>query len=179
MNFQTPSRNEFHHTGSEKDKRKKNWQALWFVGSYILRKSTFFPLRTEMNAFLHSHMAMKKTDSGSNQCGWMCMCEGSVTCFRILDIKGKVNIQQNTGRLTFLHTSITYQRQIKHLIYFVYKKKKGTIYNITFIKSLSIQHNTLQIQTVQFLQLYKIELSERVHKVSSCHFQRPVLRVPN
>lgn len=92
---------EMSFTTQEEVNRKKNWQAVWFVDSYILRKSTFFPPRTVMNAFLHSHMAMKKTDSGSNQCG--CMCEGSVTCFWILDIKGKVNIQHNTGRLTFLH----------------------------------------------------------------------------
>lgn len=51
------------------------------------------------------------------------------------------------------------------------------IYNITFIKSLSIQYNTLQILTVQFLQLYTLfeRVFTRFHHVI---FKCPVLHVP-
>lgn len=126
---------EMSFTTQEEVNRKKNWQAVWFVDSYILRKSTFFPPRTVMNAFLHSHMAMKKTDSGSNQCG--CMCEGSVTCFWILDIKGKVNIQHNTGRLTFLHK---HNRPASNKAFDLFCIKKKKRYDLQYYFYKKSQH---------------------------------------
>lgn len=70
------------------------------------------------------------------------------------------------------HFTHNYNKLVSNKAFDLFCMKKGTIYNITFIKSLSIHFNTLQILTVQFLQLYKIKLFEGVFtQLSSCYFQ--------